>query len=153
MRRIFALSAALLLLTGCEEDIAGPSSVECNVALTSFQMLSGDTVTTSGGIRYIEIQQGTGEIAAVGGTVDVNYALYEEDGSFVENSCDASVPVIRFLIGGGGILEGFQIGVIGMSEGGVRRVILPVEFGYPAGHPSGLGDQVLIFDIELVNQL
>ncbi|HUE95620.1 MAG TPA: FKBP-type peptidyl-prolyl cis-trans isomerase, partial [Longimicrobiaceae bacterium] len=145
MRGILLLSATLLTLTGCKEDIAGPSSIACHPALITFQTLAADTVTTGEGVRYIEIAVGSGGEAVIGETVDVNYSLYSTNGSFIESSCTDGVPVIRFLVGGQGIIPGFQIGVIGMREGGVRRVIVPAQLAY--------GDRDLIFDIELVDLL
>lgn len=148
MRRFFVLPAVFLVLAGCQEDPVGPVSVECADVLTSFQPLSGDTVTTAEGVRYFDVQSGGGQPAALGSTVDVNYSLYTLGGSALDTSCESTDTVLRFIIGQQGILAGFQIGVIGMREGGVRRVVLPVELGYPQGHP--IGNQELVFDIELV---
>lgn len=125
----------------------GPISVACADVLTAFQPLSGDTVTTVEGVRYFDVQSGGGQSAAVGSTVDVNYSLYTLGGTALDTSCDEDA-VLRFIIGEQGILPGFQFGVIGMREGGIRRVVLPVELGYPQGHP--IGNQELVFDIELV---
>lgn len=151
MRGLFALTAATLLLSGCKEDITGPVPVTCDAVLTSYQPLTGDTVTTAEGVRYVEVEVGTGETATLGGTVDVNYSLYTLGGELLDTSCGPTVNAFRFLLGGQQALIGFQLGVLGMQEGGVRRVILPIEFGYPAGHP--IGNQQLVFDIQLIDQL
>ena len=151
MRGIFVLTIAALLLTGCEEDLVGPVPVVCDTVLTSFQPLTGDTLTTAEGVRYFDVAPGSGQTATLGGTVDVNYSLYTLGGELLDTSCDGSTNALRFLIGGQQVLVGFQIGVLGMQEGGVRRVILPVSLGYPAGHP--IGNQQLVFDIQLIDQL
>mmetsp|Transcript_36395 Transcript_36395/g.93012 ORF Transcript_36395/g.93012 Transcript_36395/m.93012 type:complete len:80 (+) Transcript_36395:727-966(+) len=70
------------------------------------------------------------------------------------------------------VIPGFEEGTIGMKPGGIRRIIVPVELGYPNGdmrttgpkptsfsgkralgfviENKGMIDKTLLFDIELM---
>jgi hypothetical protein len=84
----------------------------------------------------------------------------------------ADKDFFRFTLGDGSVIRGFEEAVRGMRVGGVRRVIVPVELGYPDGDynragpkPStfsgkralsfvlknqGMIDKTLMFDVELL---
>jgi FKBP-type peptidyl-prolyl cis-trans isomerase len=142
MRRILLLAATLPILAACESDPAGPADVACPDFLASYGAVGTDTVTAQQGVRYVDVQVGSGAQANLGSLVDVNYSLYQTSGAAVESSCPAGVPVFQFVLGETGVIPGFQIGVIGMGEGGIRRVFVPSNLAYNNGD--------LIFDIQLV---
>ncbi|CAJ1429600.1 unnamed protein product [Effrenium voratum] len=41
---------------------------------------------------------------------------------------------VRFQVGDGTVIKGIDEGVLGMREGGVRQLIVPVELSYDEGH-------------------
>jgi peptidylprolyl isomerase len=91
----------------------------------------------------------TGKIAVIHftGWIDNNGKKGEEFFS----SHDQGKPV-AFKIGTDMVIEGWNRGVVGMQEGGRRRLMVPSELGYGAG---GAADIVppnadLIYDIELI---
>ena len=84
----------------------------------------------------------------------------------------ADKDFLRFSLGDGSVVKGFEEAVTGMRPGGVRRVIVPVELGYPDGDFNRVGpkpttfsgrralsfvlknqgmiDKTLMFDVELL---
>jgi FKBP-type peptidyl-prolyl cis-trans isomerase len=125
--------------------------VPCDNFLLEFGTATGDTVTTSEGVRYIDVRTGTGEPAALGSIVEVNYSGYLTDGTLFDTSCPGNRSVLLVGIGASQVIRGFEIGLSGMRPGGVRRLIIPPELGY-GNNPVGPipANSTLIFDIELV---
>ena len=148
----FLLTVAALLLVGCESDSVGPRSVPCDDFLMQFSSAPGDTVQAAGGLRYIDVRPGSGEIAVSGRAVEVNYSGYLLDGTRFDTSCPTSRTVLQIALGASQVIAGFEIGITGMREGGVRRIIVPPELGY-GNQPQGPipANSTLIFDVQLVS--
>jgi peptidylprolyl isomerase len=102
---------------------------------------------------------GEGAEAQAGQTVTVHYTgwLYDESapdnkGAKFDSSLDRNEP-FGFPLGGGRVIKGWDIGVQGMKEGGLRTLVIPPEMGYG---PRGAGDAIppnatLVFDVKLLN--
>lgn len=112
------------------------------------------TSTQSGGIMrdgvmIKDIIVGDGAEAIKGSTVSVGYVGTLEDGS-VFDSTDAHGQPFGFTLGEGRVIEGWEIGVLGMKVGGERILTIPPEkaYGVAGGHP--LAGKTLIFDIKLL---
>ena len=43
---------------------------------------------------------------------------------------------LRFVLGSGTVIPGIDQGVLGMSEGGIRQIVVPPSVGYPESDPS-----------------
>ncbi|KAL3931264.1 MAG: hypothetical protein SGPRY_001196 [Prymnesium sp.] len=43
---------------------------------------------------------------------------------------------LRFEVGRGAVIPALEQGIMGMTEGGVRQLVVPPELGYPADDPS-----------------
>lgn len=155
MRRFLALSTAAvaMLAAGCEEGVTTASHVACDPFLTTFQGVTGDTLQSAIGASYVDVRTGSGQVADLNSSIDVNYTLYDLDLNRLDSSCPVDRTVIRFVLGTNQILPGFQDGIRGMRVGGLRRVILPEDLGYPAlpdNSNEAVADKVLVFDVELV---
>lgn len=152
---LFIATPAALLLTGCLNDTTVPlPHVPCSPLLETFFEAPTDTVKTMEGIRYIDFEVGTGTPAGIGTVVDVNYSGYLLDGTPFESSCPEERSVFRLAVGGSQSIPGFWMGIIGMRQDGVRRVIIPPEFAY-GDNPPGSGvppNATLVFDIQLVRR-
>ena len=143
------LIAALLTLAACLDDPAAPDTVDCDAFLLEYGPASGDTVTAAQDLRYIEVTPGTGAGAAAGRTVDVNYSGYLLNGTSFDTSC--GTPVLRLTLGAQEVIEGFDLGIRGMTPGGVRRVIVPPALGYGNAQVGPIPpNSTLVFDIQLV---
>ncbi len=111
-------------------------------------------VTSSAPFQIIDIREGEGATAADGYVLTVNYAgwLYDEDrpdgkGRQFEVYNDG----YRFSLGLGIVLPGWDQGLVGMREGGERRLIVPPELAYgeQGNRPRIPPNATLLFDVTL----
>lgn len=152
MRKFLCLTAVFAIIAGCENQPTAPRSVECNSLLLDLSATTGDTIPVTSSVRYIEILTGNGAASDIGVISEVNYSLYVEvDGEMtgLDSSCPATNPTIRYRAFDPNLLQGFQSGILGMREGGVRRVILDPDAGYTNPNHQLFG-RTLVFDVELV---
>jgi FKBP-type peptidyl-prolyl cis-trans isomerase FkpA len=106
-----------------------------------------------GTLQVEDLQIGTGPAAQAGQRVEVHYVgwLAGADTKF-ESSIDRGKP-LRFRLGGGEVIKGWDQGIVGMRLGGRRRIVVPPELGYGR---RGAGAKIppnatLIFEVELVS--
>lgn len=66
--------------------------------------------------------------ADLGDTVRVHYTVRLEDGTIVESSEDHEP--LECVLGGGTLIPGFEQGILGMSVGDRKSVVIPPEQGY-----------------------
>jgi len=115
--------------------------------------ISGDEQELEGGLKVIDVVEGTGEEAATGDTVFVHYTGWlEADGTRFDTSL-ITPQALAFTIGQQRVIRGWDAGVPGMKEGGTRRLIIPPELAYAqegAGDGAIPPNATLIFDIQLV---
>jgi FKBP-type peptidyl-prolyl cis-trans isomerase len=94
--------------------------------------------------------QGGGEMAVAGDTVTVHYVGVFPDGKVFDSSLDRNVP-ITFTLGVGQVIKGWDEGLVGMREGGRRRLVIPPQLGYgESGYATIPPNATLIFDVELI---
>jgi len=108
-----------------------------------------EVVSDPSGLQYADIQVGTGA-EAISGPVSMYYTGYLTDGTVFDSN--TSGTGFQFNLGTGEVIQGWDIGVAGMKEGGKRRLIIPAELGYGAQGAGGVipPNAQLIFDVELV---
>src|SRR5699024_4861193 len=95
---------------------------------------------------------GDGEEAGRGDVVDVHYVgVSHSTGEQFDASWDRGAP-LRFQLGVGQVVSGWDQGVQGMKVGGRRRLALPASLGYGAqGAPPVIApNESLIFVCDLV---
>ncbi|WP_414570355.1 FKBP-type peptidyl-prolyl cis-trans isomerase [Nostoc sp. CCY 9925] len=124
---------------------------ENNILIASDTMSDANAVTTSSGLKYVEIKEGTGATPERGQTVEVHYTGTLEDGTKFDSSRDRGQP-FKFKIGVGQVIKGWDEGLSTMKVGGRRNLIIPPELGYG---PRGAGGVIppnatLLFDVELL---
>jgi FKBP-type peptidyl-prolyl cis-trans isomerase len=111
---------------------------------------TGKPITTASGLQYWDLKVGDGTTAASGDIVRVHYTGWLTDGSKFDSSYDHGEP-LRFWLGKGNVIKGWDEGVAGMKVGGKRQLHIPARLGYGA-HGSGRipANADLVFDVELV---
>jgi FKBP-type peptidyl-prolyl cis-trans isomerase len=122
-----------------EELVYAPS---LNVAIDQMLRLPG-------GVLIHDLVVGEGDSVTTGRTVSVRYAGWLHDGTeFDSNLEDAP---ISFQVGRGDVIEGWDIGLVGMRAGGRRQLIVPPRLGYGE---EGIGPippyATLVFVVELL---
>jgi len=97
-----------------------------------------------------DIKLGTGKEAYSGSNVTVHYVGKLTNGVKFDSSRDRKKP-FEFNLGAGEVIKGWDKGVKGMKEGGVRKLTIPPELGYGArGTGSIPANSTLIFEVELI---
>ena len=103
-----------------------------------------------------DLQVGTGLQAISGSVVQVNYTLWLYDqnkpdnkGILVETTLGRTP--FSFTIGSGTTIDGWERGIPGMLEGGLRRIIVPPSAAYGQGR-TGLipPNATLLFEVQLL---
>ncbi len=112
---------------------------------------SGQEVTTSSGLKYVDQVLGTGDVAVAGKTTTVHYTGWLENGKKFDSSVDRGQP-FSFPLGGGRVIRGWDEGVEGMKVGGKRKLTIPSDLGYGSRGAGGVipPNATLIFDVELL---
>ncbi len=97
------------------------------------------------------LKQGSGQAVKKGDTISVHYVGTLADGTKFDSSRDRGQP-FSFQVGAGQVIQGWELGVVGMKLGEIRRLYIPSEYGYGE---RGAGEAIppnanLIFEIELL---
>jgi FKBP-type peptidyl-prolyl cis-trans isomerase len=113
--------------------------------------VTGDTVTTDSGLKYVVIISGDGRRAERGRPVRLHYNAWLEDGTLFDSSYLAG-EALEFTLGTGEVVPAWNEGVNLMRVGEKWRFIVPPDLGYgEEGYPGVIPpNATLIFDIVLL---
>lgn len=176
LRYLLALSALLLLLAACgpanvpEGEGTATANVAGNdgtaeVAATEEEepaefvdegpppeFADADYETTESGLQIAIIEEGDGEPAEDGKIVLVHYTGKLGDGTTFDSSVGGDP--IRFPLGQGRVIDGWDEGIALLDEGDRALLVIPPELGYgPAGTGGIPPNATLYFEVELVDVL
>jgi peptidylprolyl isomerase len=127
---------------------------ETNYTL-SYSFTPGKITTSSTGLQYIDLVEGTGAAATNGKTLRVQYTgILRSNGAKFDSSRDRGIP-FEFTLGEGRVIRGWEEGFSTMKVGGRRQLIIPPSLGYGVrgSAPSIPPNATLIFDVELLEIL
>ncbi|KAL1807350.1 hypothetical protein ACET3Z_030418 [Daucus carota] len=141
-----------------------------------------DYIETNSGLQYKDLRVGNGPMPKKGDMVVVDWdgytigyygRIFEARNKTKGGSFEGDDKAFyRFKLGSREVIPAFEEAVSGMSLGGIRRIIVPPELGYPENdynksgprpttfsgqraldfvlRNQGLIDKTLLFDIELI---
>jgi FKBP-type peptidyl-prolyl cis-trans isomerase len=136
--------------TGAVQAATG-QALASSVAPMTFPGTVSDTVKTASGLQYKDIKVGDGAAAKSGDSVSVHYTGWLTDGTKFDSSVDRGQP-FTFQLGAGGVIKGWDEGVVGMKVGGTRILIIPPELGYGAQANGPIpANSTLIFEVVLLS--
>jgi hypothetical protein len=124
---------------------AGPASPP---AVTENPVILAD------GLQYTDLQVGCGPAAKSGSTVSVEYTGWlQSSGKKFDSSYDRKGSPFSFPLGQGQVIKGWDEGLVGMQQGGSRRLIIPAALAYGAqGYPPTIpANAVLVFDVQVLS--
>ncbi len=112
------------------------------------------TVPTSAAptqMRSSDLIAGTGAAAKAGDTLQMQYVLATYSTHKVQQSSWTSSP-FSFKLGTGQVIKGWDLGIVGMREGGRRELIIPASLGYGAqSQGNGIAaNDTLVFVVDLL---
>jgi peptidylprolyl isomerase len=97
-----------------------------------------------------DVKVGTGKPAKSGDRITVDYTGTLVSGKKFDSSKDRGEPY-GFALGEGGVIKGWDAGLVGMKVGGIRKLTVPPEMAYGArGQGAITANQVLKFEVELL---
>lgn len=109
-----------------------------------------DEIST--GFYRRDLTIGEGAFATPGDVVNVHYTGWLPDGKEFDSSRGKSP--YHFELGAGSVIEGWDLGVAGMREGGKRQLVIPSDLAYGAlGAGAGVipAFATLVFEVELIS--
>jgi peptidylprolyl isomerase len=106
-------------------------------------------------LQVDDLVEGTGDAAKAGDTLTVDYVgvLYKNGKQF-DASWDRGEP-FQFQLGAGGVIQGWDQGLVGMKVGGRRMLTIPANLGYGTeGAPPDIPPNaplVFVVDLKAIN--
>lgn len=136
--------------TGCSKQKQGCTAVKPETEEPQIlAYIASDSIHAakhSSGIYYEIVNPGTGISPSQNSNVTVTYT-----GKFLNgNTFDKSTSPVSFRLGR--VIEGWQIGIPLIKNGGRIKLLIPSAYGYGCnGSGSIPPNSVLFFDVSLVN--
>lgn len=104
----------------------------------------------NGKLKITDVAIGAGEEAKPGNTLTIHYTGTFSDGKKFDSSLDRGEP-IKFTLGAGQVIKGWDLGVRGMKVGGKRELIIEPDLGYGAEAVGPIPpNSTLLFSVELL---
>jgi FKBP-type peptidyl-prolyl cis-trans isomerase len=159
-RRIIGLLAAggvlvvvvAIILIGRSGSSGDETTTKADITVPNGPTVKLPTESPPTHLVVKDLKTGTGAAAQPGDQVSVQYVgvLYN-DGSKFDSSYDRGQP-FSFKLSSGQVIQGWDQGVAGMKEGGLRELIIPPDLAYGAqGQPPSIPpNATLVFVINLV---
>ncbi len=144
---LFALSFVLFCSKNQDDSQAHVKKIQSGQNIT----IPAEVVVTASGLKYVDIEQGTGAMPQAGQTVVVHYTGWLLNGKKFDSSLDRHQP-FKFVLGQGQVIPGWDEGIKTMHVGGKRRLFIPYQLAYgERGYPPVIPPKaMLVFDVQLL---
>jgi peptidylprolyl isomerase len=151
MRRLLCLPI-LLIATAC--SAGGTSGALAPESITFAPSLGVDVAAMErmrDGVLVRDLVVGSGPSVRRGSRVGVHFAGFLPDGTQFDAAAPPSPPV-EFVLGAGGVIRGWQTGIVGMRVGGQRQLVVPASEAYGSQSVGRVPpNATLVFVIKLVS--
>lgn len=111
------------------------------------------SVSDEGNVEKLIIDDvviGSGDAVETGNTVSVNYIGTLQNGQEFDNSYKRGAP-ITVEVGAGKVIEGWDLGLVGLKVGGQRILVIPPDMAYGNQEVGPIpANSTLIFAVELM---
>lgn len=105
-------------------------------------------------LQVEDVRVGDGKAVVKGALITTQYRGFLQDGTAFDSSYERGKP-FQCVIGSGRVIKGWDIGLMGMKVGGIRKLFVPAHLGYGerqmGAHLPPHSD--LSFEIELLEVL
>lgn len=147
---VFLFGALALAFLGCSSETEEQTS-DADVGQTTPRYTEGaPTMTKPSGVRYKDLRIGTGQEITDSAYVQHAYTVWfaQGDGTQKGELHHSSAATGQQYLGQIGVthMPSLSDGILGMREGGARRIFIPGEIAYPLSSP--FGGRSLIFEID-----
>ncbi len=133
------------------EDLVGGNQQAAQQAAADFTPADPEPREIASGLAIQELIVGTGTEATTGKAVAVHYVGTLTDGQVFDTSLQEGRTAFVFQLGGKQVIQGWDLGVVGMKVGGVRRLIVAPEMGYGAQQVGPIPpNSTLVFNVQLL---
>ncbi len=154
---LFLALATVFAMTGCDGDEVFNADEQLEIDIRLIDQYLADNFLTAqvdedSQLRYIVTQQGTGDNAGFGNSVEVHYRGYLLDGTEFDTSVGRGP--FTFVLGRGDVIQGWDVGFQKLNVGAQATFLIPSGLAY--GNSRGpAGDlppnSVLIFDVTVID--
>lgn len=102
-------------------------------------------------LKITDIKVGDGKETQKGALILANYTGKLGDGTIFDSSYERGKP-FQFVFGTGRVIKGWDLGLVGMKEGGKREIFVPSHLAYGESQVGALipPHSDLHFEIELL---
>ena len=153
---LLSLPVAFLALAACEQsDGIDQSDLPPDHRVAERFHMSLDVALDSmtrrpNGLWYEDLVVGDGARVDSGDVATVHYTGWLPNGNEFDSSRDGDP--FSVAIGYGRVIDGWDQGVVGMREGGRRKLVIPPALGYGAAGTGPIpGGSTLVFDVEVID--
>ena len=150
-----ALAVVTIFFILPESSIFGIGSPSGTIPEVTTNIESPTTTMPTGSVSELQVTDeivGTGAAAAAGDSVTVNYVGSLTDGKVFDASANHGTTGFTFTLGVGQVIQGWDQGIVGMKEGGKRKLVIPAALAYGDRAVCGVipANSTLIFEVELL---
>ncbi len=130
-----------------------PSTEIATTTTTTTQTATTMPTANSDQLQIIDETVGTGATAAAGDSVTVNYVGSLTDGTVFDASANHGTTGFTFTLGAGQVIKGWDEGIVGMKEGGKRKLIIPASLAYGDQAIGNVipANSTLVFEVDLLS--